>query len=144
MSADQPKKSGRGGKREPKDGKKLGRPKQQRPTNANVASRVLATVKAEETWVQLVNLEKERLGLNLPPIPEKAIMGPYSVWRGNVSIIPLTNLLKYLECRALGNPTDTVNHVHDKAIDVNVTHTLSERMKLALQKAEDRVRNRHS
>ena len=38
---------------------------------------------------------------------------------------PLRTTLKYLECRAYGNPTETVNHLHDKPIDLTVTHTNS-------------------
>jgi hypothetical protein len=138
----------RGGSRKhPKDCQcgncpKLGRKKQERPTNANVAARVLARAKAEETWLELINLEKERLGLNAPPLDEKTIAGPFSWYRPNFSIIPLTNLLRYLECRAYGNPTDTVNHLHDKPIEHHMTFTLSERFRIALEKGDKRVSGR--
>lgn len=133
---------GRGGPRKPGEGKTIGRPKQGRPTNANVATRVLAQAKAEKLWTELIELEKERLGLNAAPIPDKAIMGPYSVWRGNVSIIPLVNVLRYLEDRAYGRPMDTVNHLHDKPLEMNVNLKLSERFRIAMEKADKRVSGR--
>jgi hypothetical protein len=121
---------------------KIGRTKQERPTNANVATRVLAKVKAEQTWLDLIELEKERLGLNLAPIPEKAILGPYSAWRGNVSIIPLVNVLRYLEDRAYGRPMDTVNHLHDKPIEHKVTISMSELVRKVRERKEHYERSR--
>jgi hypothetical protein len=105
---------------------KLGRKKQERATDAACATRVLAKAKAEETWLQLIDLEKRRLGLNAVPLADKDVAGPYSYWRPNFSIIPLTNLLRYLEDRAYGRPMDTVNHLHDKPIEMNVNVKLSE------------------
>jgi hypothetical protein len=134
---------GRGGKREPgidpKTGekKKLGRPKSVRPTNVNVALRVLNQAKSETLWNSLIELAKNRLGIGddgklLPP-PKGAIEGPD--YQGKFSIIPLTNLLRYLEDRAYGRPVDTVNHLHDKPIEMNVNLVLSE----AIQKARKRA-----
>src|SRR5260370_31423468 len=120
----------RGGKRTAGEGKKIGRPKTERPTNTSVAQRVLAQARAEQIWLDLIDLEKRRLGLE----------GNYGIRL--VSIIPLVNMLRYLECRAYGNPTDTVNHLHSKPIDLNVTLSLGERMKTAMQKAEERVGKR--
>jgi hypothetical protein len=142
---------GRGGKREPgidpKTGekKKLGRPKSVRPTNVNVAQRVLNQAKAETLWHSIIELEKNRLGIGddgklLPP-PKGAIEGPD--YQGRFSIIPLTNVLRYLEDRAYGRPVDTVNHLHDKPLDVNMTLSLGEGMRLAMEKADQRVRNRN-
>lgn len=128
--------AGRGGKREPAEGKKLGRPKSGRPTNSAVAGRVLAQAKAEILWLSLIELEKKRLGIGdngkLLPLPKGAI--DCGVYRGNFSIIPLTNLLRYLEDRHYGRCVDTVNHLHDKPIDLNVTLSLAE----AIQKARKR------
>jgi|SRR5208283_1836264 len=121
-----------------------GRKKQERPTNTNVATRVLAQAKAEQLWLSMIDLERRRLGLNkdgsLSEREKDAISGPD--YPGKFSIIPLTNLLRYLEDRAYGRPVDTVNHLHDKAIDMNVNLSLGEGMKLAMQKAEERVRSR--
>jgi hypothetical protein len=41
--------------------------------------------------------------------------------------------------RRFGKPVQTVNHLHDKPIEVNMNHSLSERFRLALEKAEKRV-----
>jgi hypothetical protein len=41
--------------------------------------------------------------------------------------------------RKLGKPVQTVNHLHDKPLEMNVTHSLSERFRLAIEKAEKRV-----
>ena len=117
----------------------MGRPKQQRPTNANVASKVLAQAKAEKLWLSLISLECRRLGINergeledrgkrgsgyLPEEQQGVISGPD--YQGKFSIIPLTNLLRYLEDRAYGRPMDTVNHLHDKPIEHEVTIRISE------------------
>jgi len=45
---------------------KIGRPKQQRSTNAAVASRVLAQAKAEQLWLSMIDL---------PPVPEAGKCG---------------------------------------------------------------------
>lgn len=116
---------------------KMGRPKKDRPTNASVATRVLAQAKAETLWGSLIDLERRRLGINkdgsLSEKQKGAIDGPD--YQGRFSIIPLTNLLRYLEDRAYGRPVDTVNHLHDKPIEMNVTFSLSERIKRARERA---------
>lgn len=129
---------------------RIGRPKQDRPTNANVATKVLAQAKAERLWLSLISLECKRLGINDKGELEKrtrdqdgqegVISGPD--YQGKYSIIPLTNLLRYLEDRAYGRPMDTVNHLHDKPLEVNATLTLGEGMRIAMEKAEKRVPNR--
>jgi hypothetical protein len=130
----------RGGKRPG-----AGRKKQERPTDAACAARVLARAKAEETWLAMIDLEKRRLGLTGAKLASrKEASGAVTEgdYRGNFSIIPLTNLLRYLEDRAYGRPIDTVYHLHDKPIEMSMTLSLGEGMKLAMQKAEERVRNR--
>ena len=108
----------------PPGGKRAGagRKKQERPTNANVATRVLAQARAEQLWLSLIDLERRRLGINKTgelSVAEKGAIteGDY---QGKFSIIPLTNLLRYLEDRAYGRPVDTVNHLHDKPIELNM------------------------
>lgn len=127
----------RGGKREG-----AGRRKQERPTTTNVATRILAQAKAEKIWLSIIELECKRLGIGksgeLLQVTKDAIDGPD--YRGNFSIIPLVNTLRYLEDRAFGRPVDTVNHLHDKPLEVNATLTLGEGMKLAMQKADERLR----
>jgi hypothetical protein len=44
-------------------------------------------------------------------------------------------LLRYLDDRAYGRPMDTVNHLHDKPLEVNMNVSLAE----AIQKARKRV-----
>ena len=46
---------------------------------------------------------------------------------------------KYLYDKRDGKSVQTVNHIHDKPIDLNVTHTLGERMLSAMAKAEKRL-----
>jgi hypothetical protein len=122
---------------------KMGRPKAVRATNANVAQKVLNEAKAEQLWLSLIDLERRRLGINktgeLSMAEKGAITGPD--YQGRFSIIPLTNLLRYLEDRAYGHPINTVNHLHDKPIEVNATLSLGEGMRLAMQKADERLRN---
>jgi len=119
----------------------MGRPKQVRSTNATVASRVLAQAKAEQLWLSMIDLERRRLGLNkdgsLSEKEKGAITGPD--YQGRFSIIPLINLLHYLEDRAFGKAVQTVNHLHDKPIEHNVTMNLSERFRIAMEKAQKRV-----
>jgi hypothetical protein len=45
------------------------------------------------------------------------------------------DVLKYLTDRRDGKPVQTVNHVHDKPIDVNLTVSLAETIQKARQRA---------
>lgn len=47
---------------------------------------------------------------------------------------------RYLYDKARGKATITVNHLHDKPQELNVNLNLSERFRLAMQRAEERVR----
>lgn len=49
---------------------------------------------------------------------------------------------KYLYDKRDGKAVHTVNHLHDKPLEMTVTHTLSERFRLAMEKAEKRVSGR--
>jgi hypothetical protein len=124
---------------------KMGRPKQERPTNANVASKVLAQAKAEKLWLAMIELECKRLGIGVSgqllqrakDVAEHGVIdGPD--YQGKFSIIPLTNLLRYLEDRAYGRPVDTVNHLHDKPLEVNMTVSLAETIQKARKRAESK------
>jgi hypothetical protein len=123
---------------------KIGRPKLQRPTNANVATKVLAQHKAEQLWGALIDLERRRLGINkdgsLSEREKGVIDGPD--YQGKFSIIPLTNLLRYLEDRAYGRPVDTVNHLHDKPIEMNVNVKMSELIREVRQRKQAYERSR--
>jgi len=49
------------------------------------------------------------------------------------------DLRRWLYDKVSGKAMQTVNHLHDKPIEHNVTLTLSERFRVAMQKAEQRV-----
>lgn len=49
---------------------------------------------------------------------------------------------RYLYDKAKGKATITVNHLHDKPQEMTVTLTLGEGMRIAMEKAEQRVRSR--
>jgi len=55
--------------------------------------------------------------------------------RTTLKTAPLREDLKYLEDRAHGRPVDTVNHLHDKPIEMNLTVTLSEEIQNARKRA---------
>ena len=138
-----------GNRAHPKDCKcgncpKMGRPKSQRPTNANVATKVLAQARSEQLWGSLIELERRRLGINkdgsLSEKEKGAIEGPD--YQGKFSIIPLTNLLRYLEDRAYGRPVDTVNHLHDKPIEMNVNVSIAEIVRKVRERKELYERSR--
>lgn len=89
--------------------------------------------------MSIIDLERLRLGLNKDgTISKRQGAVDEGDYRGNFSIIPLFNVLKYLECRAFGNPTDTVNHVHDQPFEATVTVSIRGVLEKALQKALNR------
>lgn len=101
----------RGGKRQG-----AGRPKSSRPVNQAVAARIKERVKAEELWVFLVGKAAQKARDT-----------------GNTS--DLRQALEYLDDRDLGRCVDTVNHLHDKPIEVNHTFSLSDTIREARQRA---------
>ena len=105
----------RGGKRTPGEGKKLGRPKSQRPVDGNVARKIKARVKAEELWVFLVATASKKA-------------------RETGNTADLRNALEYLDNRDWGNTVDNVNHMHDKPMEIHHTFTISERIKRARER----------
>ena len=155
---DTPKKGRGGSRKHPSDCKcgncpVMGRRKVDRSLNPNVATKVLKEKNVEALWGSLIELEKWRLGIGAQgqllkraterlkaekEDSETEGLEPANFYRW-ASIIPLMNLLKYLEDRSLGRPMDTVNHIHSKPIEHNVTHTLSERFRIAMEKGEKRV-----
>ena len=86
----------RGGKREG-----AGRKKQERPVDGNVARKIKARIKAEVKWVRLCEIAAEKAETT-----------------GNTA--DLRNALEYLDNRDLGTCVDTVNHMHDKPLEVNM------------------------
>lgn len=95
---------------------KVGRPKANRPVDGNIARRIKAKVKAEEKWIRCIELASEKA-------------------EATKNTADLARLLIYLDNRDLGNPTDTVNHLHDKPSEVSMTLNLAD----LIQKARKRV-----
>jgi hypothetical protein len=91
-----------------------------RPVDANVARRIKARIKAEEKWIRVIELATAKA-------------------ERTENTADLRNALEYLDNRDLGNTTDNVNHMHDKPLEVNMNHTISERFRIAMEKAEKRV-----
>jgi hypothetical protein len=112
----------RGGKRTPAPGKKLGRPKSTRPVDGNVARKIKARVKAEELWVFLIAQASKKA-------------------RDTGNTADLRNALEYLDNRDLGTCVDTVNHLHDKPIEMNVTFSISDRIKRARERAAAAIKS---
>ena len=112
---------------------------------SGVAVRVLAQAKAEKLWLAMIALERRRLGINQDGSLSEVHRGAVNDgdYRGNFSIIPLTNLLRYLEDRAHGRPVDTVNHVHDKPIDLNVNVSMAELLREVRERKQKYERSRN-
>ena len=113
----------RGGKRTPREGKKLGRPKSTRPVDGNVARKIKARVKAEELWVFLIAQASKK-----------------AKETGNTA--DLRNALEYLDNRDLGTCVDTVNHLHDKPIEMNVNVSIAEIVRKVRERKELYERSR--
>lgn len=79
---------------------------------------MLALVKVEQLWVRIITHEVAKLEAD----------------RGSGSGA-LRETLKYLENRSLGNCVDTVNHLHDKPLQLNVTVSLAEAVQRARKRA---------
>ena len=118
-----------------------GRRKKERPTNASMAQRVLTRVRAEETWVAMVEFEKKRLGLDGTKQEDDDAIDSGN--QSKYSIIPLTNLLRYLEDRAYGRPMDTVNHQHDKPLEVHATVTRAEIIREVRERKQRYTQSKH-
>lgn len=77
MVADAKPKSGRGGKREPKDGKKIGRPAKPKivlSATTGIASAVLASIKEQEYWCALLRTDLGADGLKVLDLAEKRLV----------------------------------------------------------------------
>jgi len=108
----------RGGSR-----KGAGRKKTERLVDANVARRIKAQVKAEELWVELI-------GLAVTKARQTGKTGE------------LRQALEYLDDRDLGRPVDTVNHLHDKPIEMNVNVSIAEIVRKVRERKEQYERSR--
>jgi hypothetical protein len=114
---------------------------------------VLIQAKAEKLWLDLIDLERKRLGLAAKDHKHRLVWKKWGVFacsdcgyqpdpNSNFSIIPLTNLLRYLEDRAYGRPVDTVNHLHDKPIQHEVTVKMSELIREVRERKQQYERSR--
>jgi hypothetical protein len=65
----------------------------------------------------------------------------YAIWL--LSGAQAGSMFDKLIDRRDGLPVRTVNHLHDKPVEHLVTHTISERMRIALEKAEKRASGSH-
>lgn len=100
----------------------MGRPKSTRPVDGNVARKIKERVRAEELWVFLVAQAVKKA-------------------KETSNTADLRAALEYLDNRDLGNTTDNVNHMHDKpTTEINLNISLRERFKIAMEKADERLR----
>jgi hypothetical protein len=109
----------RGGHRTPTNGKKIGRPKVERPVDGNLARKIKARIQAEEKWVLIIEIATKKAQISL-------------------NTADLRNALEYLDNRDLGNTVNNVNHMHDKPIEMNVNIKLGERLASARKRALDK------
>lgn len=93
-----------------------------RPVDANLARKIKAKIDAEKKWLKVIELAEKKADTTL-------------------NTADLRNALEYLDNRDLGNTVDTVNHLHNKPLQVNATLSLGEGMKLAMERADERLRN---
>jgi len=136
-------KKGRGGSRKhPADCKcgncpKIGRRKVERLSNPIASEKILHDVRAEELERALVAIEVSRLNIRLDEKDFGVKNVPFTVSTG-----PLYKILDRLKCHARGNPRDTVNHQHDKPIDLNVTVSMAEIVREVRERKQNYERNR--
>lgn len=110
----------RGGKREPGPGKRQGRPPKpplEPVTDKNAASRLVNSLNSVPT-----------------KLDDPEVAGWRGLWDSMNAGIRL-DARKYLYDKRDGKAVHTVNHLHDKPIEMNVNVTLSE----AIQKARKRA-----
>ena len=100
-----------------------GRKKQERPVDGNLARKIKAKIRAEEKWLLVVKISTEKA--------EKT---------GNTA--DLRNALEYLDNRDLGTCVDTVNHLHDKPIEMNVNVSIAEIVRKVRERKELYERSR--
>lgn len=100
----------RGGKR-----KGAGRKKVERPVDGNIARKIKAQINAEEKWLLVIKIAEQKA-------------------RKTGNTADLRHCLEYLDDRDLGRCVDTVNHLHDKPIEMNVHLDLADRIAKARRK----------
>jgi hypothetical protein len=79
--------------------------------------------------------------LNQEPNPKKPDSYEIKKFRAidDASVGDSLDLRKWLYDKADGKAVQTINHLHDKPIEVNATLSLGEGMRIAMEKAEQRL-----
>lgn len=117
---------------------KLGRRKVERLSNPRLADKILHDIRAYELEIACVNIEIRKMGIDLDDknwlkkLDGKDLKHPEVLFR----------MLDRLKCHARGNPFDTVNHMHDKPIEMNVTVKMSELIREVRERKLQYERNR--
>jgi hypothetical protein len=114
-----------------------GRKKVERLSNPVASEKILHDVRAEELERALIAIEVARLNIKLDEKNFGVKEVPFTVSTG-----PLFKILDRLKCHARGNPRDTVNHQHDKPIDLNVTVSMAEIVRKVRERKQQYERNR--
>jgi hypothetical protein len=96
---------------------KIGRKKQERPVDGNLARKIKAKVNAERLW-------------------EFLIMRAAQKAKDTGNTADLRNALEYLDNRDLGNCTDNVNHMHDKPLEMTVNVSIAEVVRKVRERKE--------
>jgi hypothetical protein len=109
-----------------------------RPVDGNVARKIKARVAAEETYVSLIRLAKNKVGIG----EDGKLLNPKSTDYPISGLDVLASLLRYLDDRDLGKCVDTVNHLHDKPIQHEVTVKMSELIREVRERKQKYERGR--
>lgn len=94
-----------------------------RPVDGNLARKIKAKIKAEEKWLLVISIATEKAKSS-----------------GNTA--DLRHALEYLDNRDLGKPMDTVNHLHDKPLEVQATVTIAEVIREVRERKQSYERSR--
>ncbi len=94
-----------------------------RPLDGNLARNIKAKIDAEAKWLLVVQLATEKAQRT-----------------GNTA--DLRHALEVLDNRDLGNTVDTVNHMHDKPMEMTVTVKMSELIREVRERKLQYERNR--
>jgi|SRR5581483_7940465 len=101
---------------------RIGRPKAERATSNKVAGQVLKEVNAKAKWLRIIELASEKA-------------------EGTKNTADLQNALKYLEDREYGKTVDTVNHLHDKPLQIEATVSIAEVVREVRQRKQEYERS---
>lgn len=102
-----------------------------RLVDGNVARRIKAQVRAEETYVSLIRIEQKKLGIG-----EDGKLPPNYELPKTHSTLALASLLEYLDDRDQGRTMQNVNHLHDKPLEVHATVSIRSKLEAGVQRAK--------